>query len=474
MAATIESITIPSLHNEAIQKKIVFEVNGKKNVKQHRYINALFEPVLDAQNKLRIVVNTLVQHEDYAYFGAFRCGKSFAQQLAVFLLAKEYAKCKIVYIRDTYDQLKDTVIPQFRDEFEYLGHFTYHKSDRICIFRNGSFIRFRAFDKDTNILSAEYDVIAMCQAEDIPEELYLQAIGRTSGRILPRSIVLTEGNPASTWVKRKYKDAKQNELEKDRIFFLEGETRDNPFVTEEYIEKLERKYPENWKQRYLYGNWDNIDEMVFSEFREKEHVVDPIELEYTKNFKHRQGLDYGIVNPTAIIWGYVDYDGALTIYAEWGGTHKTTDEIAKAAKQYGQYPIVADYSIKRPESSGRSVWDDLKRSGLRLIESNKQELQNIGLANMLLKNGRLRIAKNCEELIGEIKRYKWKRLKLGSEKNHPETPVDKDNHYIDALLYLIASLEQLRSIDPKEEEYKRSLEWKVIQKGRQNNADVFS
>ena len=93
------------------------------------------------------------------------------------------------------------------------------------------------------------------------------------------------------------------------------------------------------------------------------------------------------------------------------------------------------------------MWDDLSYAGLNLQESNKQELENIVLVNTLLRSGRLKITKNCQNLITEMRNYKWKKMKLGQQRNQPEETVDKDNHFIDALLYLTASLEELKSVD---------------------------
>ena len=176
-------------------------------------------------------------------------------------------------------------------------------------------------------------------------------------------------------------------------------------------------------------------------------------------------MDYGWINPSAMIWLAIDYDDNVFAWDEGGGIEKTPAELVAMNQKHGKRIITpCDYSIKRPDSHGRSLWDDLLREGLMLIESNKQEIENIVLVNTMLKNGRLKICRNCVELIKEIKNYKWKRLKLGEEKNHPEQPVDKDNHYIDALLYGVAFIERRRSQDPavlREQQSLRSMTMRV-------------
>lgn len=368
-------------------------------------------------------------------------------------ICRKYPNTHGVLIRGTYPELNDSVIPQFHTYFQ--GYkYEYNKSERSCEYVNGTRLDFRAFDKDTKILSNEYDFIAFCQLEEIPEDLFLQALGRNRRKAggLPKNIVLGEGNPASGWIKKRLKD---RVLPKD-IYLIEAQTKDNPYLPSDYEINLRRNYPEFWIARYLDGEWTSLDENVFSEFRESSQVVAPVPFEYVKNFKRRIGMDYGWVNPTAMVWGFVDYDGYLTIHDEWGGTQKLPSEISEANTRYGRVVTVCDFSIKKPDRDGRSLWDDLERSGMWLQESNKQELENIVLVNALLKTGRLKITSNCVELLTEMRNYKWKQMKLGQQKNRPEEPVDKDNHYVDALLYLVASLEEMKTIDPKLEEFRKT------------------
>ena len=72
--------------------------------------------------------------------------------------------------------------------------YSYKTANREIIFNNKSRLTFRAFDTDSKIKSNNYDFALLVQAEEIPESLYLQVIGRLSGQALPRPILLTEGN----------------------------------------------------------------------------------------------------------------------------------------------------------------------------------------------------------------------------------------------------------------------------------------
>jgi PBSX family phage terminase large subunit len=441
-------------------KDIRFDFEGRTNTKQKQYFETLFGKNWKLKN----------EYDEFSYFGAFRCGKSFSQQLSVYLICCAYPNTKAVYIRDTYDQLQDSVIKQFNDLFSEWGAYEYYQSAREARFKNGSVLKFRTFEKDTGILSAEYDLIAVCQAEDLPYELFLQLIGRASGKILgEKGIILVEGNPAAGWVKERYKDQLQEVLKAKRIFFLEGKTQDNPHITKAYIQSLLESYPKFWLDRYFYGLWDNRDELVLSEFNENENVCDIVDPKSIhRDYIRRNGFDWGWVNPCANLWGYTDYDGVLTIYDEWYQNKTLPEDVAKATFKHDfedrdgkrikvrNILTVADYAMKGlkmpvKEFEDRTVWSELEDNGMKLIPCNKEELSNIVLVNILLKTKKLRIAKNCVNLIKEVKNWKWKRIKLGADKNQFEEPTDKDNHGCDALSYLCAELFGRESKDSAKE-----------------------
>ena len=205
------------------------------------------------------------------------------------------------------------VITQMNNDFGKYTQYNYIVSEREARFNNDSKICFRAFDRDTNILSNEYDAVFICQAEDVAEELFLQILGRMSGSKIEKPLLFCEGNPANTWVKRRYKDLTKEELDKRGIFFIEGSTFQNEHnLSAGYIQRLLDNYPENWINRYVYGGWEQVDEAVFSEYREHKNLVEPIGQGTFKLFRIYQGMDYGWKNPTAVVWGYVDYDGVIT------------------------------------------------------------------------------------------------------------------------------------------------------------------
>lgn len=414
--------------------------------------------------------------KQFAFFGGFRSGKSFLFQLITFLLCLRYPKLQVIYVRRTYDQLKDSVIKQFRADFEKYGQFNYVESSkegsRIAKFANGSNIVFRAFDRDTNILSAEYDLACVCQVEEIQEELYKQLFGRLSGSVMPKTFMLVEGNPKGNWVKRTFYDLSDEEREKKKIFFLNSPTTANlENLPKDYLETLKGQYSERDFKRWALGDWQNLYGLVFSEFNEDKNIIDPISVkDIGSGEKIMIGGDYGWRNPSAFLWGVKTYDDDIIIFDEFYESECLPEKLAGENKRHGIFTTVMDFAIKRKDRDGKSLWDNLTHLGLRLVESNKDEVNNIVTVNSLFKQRKLYICSNCVNLIWELKNYKFKEPKMGAEKNLDEEPMDKDNHAIDALLYLTQAILKRNSISDYEKAQRKSLMANTVK--RQNGGII--
>ena len=239
----------------------------------------------------------------------------------------------------------------------------------------------------------------------------------------------------------------------------------------DYLETLKSQYSERDFKRWAMGDWQNLYGLVFSEFNENIHVIPPIKFsDIGSGEKIMIGGDYGWRNPSAFLWGVKTYDDDIIIFDEFYKTECLPEELARENLRYGSFTTVMDFAIKRPDRDGKSLWDTLIKLGLRLQESNKDEMNNIVTVNSLFKQRRLMICFNCVNLIWELKNYKFKEPKLASEHNLDETPVDKDNHAIDALLYLIQAILTRKSISEFDKAERVSLRAKTIK--RQNKGVI--
>lgn len=422
------------------------------NKKQTLFWEALFNDDLTIRNNA---------YSEFASWGGYGSGKTMVVLHAINLICSRYPNVNCVVIRETYSQLDDTIIADFNKMFGHRGYS--HKVGRKeVVYPNGSIIRFRAFDKPEKILGGNIDIIVISQAEQIQKDLFKQLFGRQRGKTtLPKKLIITEGNPSECWAKYRYYDVK--ELPK-HIFYVHSTTYDNrEFLDEfspDYIPTLEKNLTESEIKKQMLGDWNSHEEMVFTSFNQEINIIEPFTIPDT--YRKAVGGDYGYRTPSAFVYACRDYDGNIIIFDEFYEKEQSIRQLRDASWRYGKLPVAFDFATKRPDRDGKSVWTELSQEGCLLIECNKDEARNISVVNTLFKTGRLFITRNCVNLISEIKGYKWKRVRLGSELNLPEKTVDKDNHAIDALLYVVAYIEDVKSKDPNKIPIENTVKFNIL------------
>lgn len=280
-----------------------------------------------------------------------------------------------------------------------------------------------------------------------------------------------------------------------------GQWRDTIFDVPDWIfkEKKKAEKVEQWEteplrnddqkvlaegRARLYGEWHRTAGLVFDEFDPNIHVIEPLWDRPPKNFTLYRGIDHGITNPTACIWGAVDEDANIFIYRDYfsrGKTiHKNVEKIVEVSGNRLKYlglhednntgVVVKQYeeiyeeeyiarqaldsrSFSLPSSDvGRTHGWIYKQAGLRSVAkaSGKHYDHWIPLLKHYLtrdperenpvthdKNApQIYIFNNCTNLIREIKAWAWDDKETDRE-NPKEKPVDKDNHGITGLGYMI-------------------------------------
>ena len=189
------------------------------------------------------------------FSGGYGCGKSLMLTLKAIDLATRYPGNYILMGRETYPELRDTLLKEF---FlicpDYLIE-NYLKAEGRVIFPNKSEIIFRHLDTmaESEIRSMNLGAAFIDQAEDVSKEVFDGLRGRLRRDGVPdedRKIYLS-CNPALTWLFGEFKQQRKPEYEVIEASTLENEKN----LPRGYVEDL-LKYPESYKRQYVYGIWD--------------------------------------------------------------------------------------------------------------------------------------------------------------------------------------------------------------------------
>jgi hypothetical protein len=228
---------------------------------------------------------------------------------------------KGLFLRRTFPELKNEVIPRSREYYEPLGA-KYNAADKVWKFPEGALIFFGHCEEEKDVHkydSMQPNYVAFDELTSFTEWQYLyitlQRVRSRVGSGLP-AVVRSASNPGNighNWVRRRFVDPAPeglklltNERGLLRIF-IPATIKDNPHIDPAYLKSLE-SLPEAEKQAKLYGRWDAYQGSVFDEFRDKRypdepdnalHVIEPFDI--PAYWPKIYCMDWGY-NPPAMTW----------------------------------------------------------------------------------------------------------------------------------------------------------------------------
>ena len=218
---------------------------------------------------------------------------------------------------------------------------------------------------------------------------------------------------------------------------------DNRYLPIGTIERISAGRDERWKRKYLYSVLDTREGLVYPSIFD--HFEEPFPVPDT--WKRIIGYDPGIGDPTASLLCAIDpktniihcYD---EYYKEDGSITEHGKTLVPMIKPYElAYPIQADPSVRnRSNQTGHTYKGYFKTvTGLLLKEANNDILYGIEKVKDYLYEGRIKFFNNLVFFKLEASKYKFPTVKVTSGTN-TNKPVDKDNHLMDCLRYLVSPL----------------------------------
>lgn len=217
---------------------------------------------------------------------------------------------------------------------------------------------------------------------------------------------------------------------------------DNPFVDEEYKERIKNSLSGVFYKRNYLGEWCLAEGAIFDFFDRSVYVLrkPPKAADYWI-----VGVDYGTNNAFAAVLVGVNcgkYDQSKPMmWAEkeyyWDykvrGRQKTSSEFADDLKAW-----LEPYSVKciYIDPSAANFRLDLQRRGIHPVNADNDVDNGIIKMTSDMKAGKLFICSDCVNLIREIESYVWnpKCIETGEDE-----PLKRDDHAVDALRYAVQS-----------------------------------
>jgi len=412
-------------------------------IKQWR-INDAFKPYVEDQTRTQI------------FFGGASSGKShFLAQRAISDLLQ--GERNYLIIRNTANTHRTTTFNEMNSvisEWELWDYFKVNKSEMTitCPRANNRQALFAGLDdvqKIKGIKPANKDVITdiwIEEATETSEDDYRQLTKRLRGQSKVPKRISFSFNPImrTHWIHKEFfKSFHDTDMEyrDPELTILKTTYKDNRFLAPEDSYFLESEKNEYYYNVYTLGNWGVLGHLIFTNWR-VENLTGLRDAFGT----YYNGLDFGFTNDPTAFGRCAIKEKKLYITHEMYEYGLTNDVIAERIK-----PVIGNEPIRCDPSAPKDI----------------QELRGYGLNSMAAWAGKgsvnhgiqfilqyeVIIHRDCQNAINEFQLYQWQKNKQGEVMN---TPVDRNNHYIDQLRYALSGI----SFRPESEESK--FDWNAL------------
>jgi len=238
---------------------------------------------------------------------------------------------------------------------------------------------------------------------------------------------------------------------------------DNPRITKADMDEAERmaggRETTTWKREYLAQFVVDEEYAIVPEFAKVKDIVMQ-DWERPKYFDAYVAMDVGMVDFTAVLFGYYDFQNALYVIEDELILNKATDlnteKLATGIKSiekrlWGEqkpYSRVSDIELLL-------ISDLITIHGLNFIPTRKNEVKEVSLNALRLNigQGRYRISPKCKVLIAHLENGIWNKTKTSFERSSDHGHYDA----VDALLYFNRSVNTNKNpfplLDPSFNQY---------------------
>lgn len=371
----------------------------------------------------------------YIVTGGRGSGKSFAVNLFLNYLTYEDGH-KVLFTRYTMTSAHTSIIPEFVDKIDLMGASDDFRvtRDEIINMHTQSLIMFKGIKTSSGNQTAALKSLAgvttfvVDEAEELVDEEIFDKIDLSvrSNKNTNRVVLILNPTTKEHWIYKRFFEARGIEAGWNGVHtdttYIHTTYKDNKgnlpdsFLHSIYEMKLKR--PEKYEHQIL-GGWINQqDGAVYTNWKTGNYV----ELNKTC-----YGQDFGFsTDLTTLVKVSVD-DFKREIYVKeiYGKAGMSTGDIAAKNKQYaGMDLIICDNHEPR-------LIKELKDYGVNMQPA-QQKQGSILSGIALVQDYDIIVDRQSHGVIREFNNYTWK------EKG--TTPIDKYNHYLDALRYAVMFL----------------------------------
>jgi PBSX family phage terminase large subunit len=381
--------------------------------------------------------------------GSAGTGKTTACLKKIYDICLNNPQVRVALVRKTRASLVETALVTFEQHILGYNHPLMNGASRPSrtsyVFPNGSRINVVGMDKPDRILSADYDIIYVCQAEEITESDAEALMSRLRNGKFKYHQLLMDCNPQSEshWLwQRHIKGALKllTSYHQDNPKFYDDKKNDWTEEGRNYLEMLGALTGVRYKRLFL-GQWVSAEGAVY-DFERNRHVFNG---EPPRMKRYITGVDWGHRDAGAMVTIGEGMDDKLYVVEEHVATGKTLDYWKNLAHHlmdtYGSHQFNCDPSLMAHIQAFALDGIPAVRAMNKIQFGVDLVKQRFSTDRLLILSSSIKIVDSTLRekrmpigLIEEIEGYVWNEKK--------DMPKDNNNHAVDALRYAVVAFDR--------------------------------
>lgn len=396
----------------------------------------------------------------------------------------KYPGSRAIIIRKTHKSLKTSVLLTYERKVlgaydRETGRFDQRKTPVVKLggehtegyhYPNGSHIYLGGMDVPDKVLSSEWDVVYINQAEELTLNDWEIITTRTTGRAgnMPYAQIIADCNPGAPthWIRSRTSAGK--------LTLLESRHEDNPVLFDPTTHQITEQGKRSLAtldgltgvryRRLRLGQWAAAEGAVYEDFDRAVHIIPAFPI--PDDWMRIRVVDFGYTNPFVCQWWALDEDLRGFMYREIYMSHRIVEDHARDILRFSSdeqiYATIADHDAEdRATLSkyGISTIPAMKAVTLG-IQAVQQRLRKAGDGNprLFIFEGAL---VETDPLLLETRKptcteqewdsYVWKPATAAGITK--EEPLKVDDHGMDGVRYFVAYVDRILPVEERKSLY---------------------
>nr|WP_319489390.1 PBSX family phage terminase large subunit [uncultured Caproiciproducens sp.] len=221
-------------------------------------------------------------------------------------------------------------------------------------------------------------------------------------------------------------------VERKNALYLHFTMEDNPSLSPQIRARYRGLYAGTFYERFVLGKWVAAQGLVYPFMTDAMFCAAPRDCE-----NYAVSCDYGTVNPSSFgLWG--KKDGAWYRVDEYYYDSRSTGAQLTDEEHYaGLEQLCGERKIENivVDPSAASFIAVIRRHGkYRVLPADNEVLDGIRQVSVALKQGDVRICRNCADTVREFGLYRW------NDDRSRDAPVKENDHAMDDIRYFVTTL----------------------------------